>query len=196
MKALNVTLVCLLAVSMVSCSQPVTQSHCKEGVDSLYKKYGKHLLFYTFYVDSTNKYVNADSVFDNYLPWYRESAGIENLQKSDSIVLQRLSEMACLRDSSFLTRLKSWCDVSLFFVQVRDDENFTLDGYMDFLLSDTSMKSVIENYLGEGRSVSSLSTDEIERVFFASIGSISSTPAKLKELFFVNLRKHMLKTER
>lgn len=174
-------------IALSSCSQPKTETECKKRIDQLYDKYKLHLIFCSYYFDKVNKISGADAILDN-LSFYRDTADVRDIKQKDSIIVSNLKENVCKGDTSVITQMNQWCEVSEKIAEVRSSENFTLEGYMEFLNSDSLTKTAVSSFLKDDRTIYSLSSNELEMVYFKSINVISSLSEKNREAVLKKLK--------
>ncbi|MBX3254536.1 MAG: hypothetical protein KF862_10375 [Chitinophagaceae bacterium] len=175
----------ILRLTNFSCSQKATENICNARIDSLYKVYQRHLILFCYYNPTIN--VRADTVYD-YLPYYRTSDidSADVIEKNKQVV-KNLAEFVCTVDSSKINYIENWCIASISMENTIKGIEFTLDEYMEFLSKNEKMKFLITSYLTNSRTVSSLSTSEMENIFFTSIESISHMPYPEQQKFYRNI---------
>jgi hypothetical protein len=174
-------------IALSSCSQSKTETACEKRIDQLYDRHKLHLIFCSYYFDKVNKISGADIVLDN-LSFYRDTTDVRSVKQKDSIIVSNLKKNVCKGDTSVITQMDKWCEVSEKIAEMRTNENFTLEGYMEFLNSDNVTRTAVSPFLKNDRTIYSLSTNELEMVYFKSIDVINSLPRADQEAVLRKLK--------
>lgn len=177
----------LLLISLSSCSQTVKISKCADDIDQLYNKEKIHLIFCSYYFEEVNRFSGADTILDN-LSFYRDTVDANVIEKKDSTIIANLKRRICDEDTSLITKMREWCETSKRVAQIRSEVNFTLEGYMELLSEFKKTSSIFSPFLKNGRTISSLSTYEMEGIYFASINVIKSLTKNDQNAFFRKFR--------
>lgn len=181
-----VFIICLLSTSFFSCSQKTQAVSCNDKIDSLYNHYKEHLIFCSYYYEKINTHTGADTIY-NYLPFYREEAGIADTLEKDRQILSNMKSYFCRYDAAKIKEIEKWCEVSLYLKKLTKETDFTLDGYMSFLSTNRKTMPLIENYLVGERTIDSFSSNEMENIYYSSIGLIASMKIDEQKQFFEKL---------
>jgi hypothetical protein len=188
MKKYSIYLAIFISLSLAACSQNESKPACVSSIDSLYNKYHEHLIFCSYYNDSINKLLDADSI-NLLLPFYYKEDGTPNMKEKESWIITNLKLVVCDNKENLIKKIGQWCAVSLRLANLRHGNEFTLDGYMSFLNTEKVTKHLLENYLTGNRTFESLSTNEMEYIYFASIGYITTLTIKEQDTFWGRLAK-------
>lgn len=176
-----------LLITISSCSQPKTETACEQRIDQLYDRHKLHLIFCSYYFDNVNKMSSADAILDN-LSFYRDTADVRSTKQKDSVIVSNLKKNVCKGDTSVIAQMDKWCEVSEKIADVRSSENFTLEGYMEFLNSDNLTRTAVSSFLKDDRTIYSLSSNELEMVYFKSFNVISFLSEKDREAVLKKLK--------
>ena len=84
--------------------------------------------------------------------------------------------------------MQKWCETSRKIAEIRSEVNFTIEGYMEFLNEFKKTKSIISPFLTKDRTIYSLSTYEMEGIYFASIGVIKSLGKEEQNSLFKKMK--------
>lgn len=181
-------IVSFLFVSLLSCSQAQQKNNCADKIDQLYIRQKLHLIFCSYYFDKVNTFSGADTLYEG-LAFYRDTLNAHLIAQKDSVVIANLKKGICRnKDTGLITEMQKWCEVSRKIAQIRSEVNFTIEGYMEFLNNFKKTQALISPYLLRNRTVYSLSTYEMEGIYFASIETVKSLGKEEQNKFFKKLR--------
>ncbi len=183
----QVLIIVLLLISISSCSQTVNETECSKKIDQLYAKQKLHLIFCSYYFEKVSKFSGADTILNN-LSFYRDTVNTQAIERKDHVIIDNLKKNICNNDTSLITKMNKWGEVSIKIAETRSKENFTLEGYMEFLNDDNITRIAVSPFLKEDRTIYSLSSNEMEAIYFRSIGIVSSLQQKYQESFFNKLQ--------
>lgn len=161
-----------LLISCYACSQPKAETDCKMRIDHLYATYKIHLIYCSYYFDKANELSNAYNILND-LRFYRDTINLKIIKRKDNKIISNLKRNVCKQDTNVISQIGRWCEISEKIGRIRTKEDFTLEGYMEFLNSNNLTKGAVTPFLKEDRTIYSLSSNELEEVYFRSIGIIS-----------------------
>lgn len=162
-----------LLIGLSACSQVQKINSCTNRIDQLYAKQKLHLIFCSYYFQKITPFSGADTILDN-LSFYRDTINANEIAKKDSNIIANLKKEICSKDIQLIPEMEKWCETSRKIAEIRANVNFTIEGYMEFLNEFKKTKSIINPFLTKDRTIYSLSTYEMERIYFTSIGVIKS----------------------
>lgn len=177
----------LLLISLSSCAQVQKKDNCADRIDQLYAQQKLHLIFCSYYFEEVSSLSGADTILDN-LSFYRDTINAEVVAKKDRAIITNLKKGICHKDTSLITEMQGWCEVSKKIAQIRSEVNFTIEGYMEFLNEFKKTKPIISPFLTKNRTIYSLSTYEMEGIYFASIGLIKSLRREEHDSLFKKMK--------
>ncbi len=180
-------IIALLLISLSSCSQVQKKYNCTDRIDQLYAQQKLHLIFCSYYFEKVNSFSGADTILDN-LSFYRDTINANVIAKKDSAIIANLKKGICLKDTGLITEMQRWCETSKKIAQIRSEVNFTIEGYMEFLNEFKKTKSIISPFLTKDRTIYSLSTYEMEGIYFTSISVIKSLGKEEQNSLFKKLK--------
>ena len=174
-------------MGLVACAQPKKTETCPEQIDRLYAQEKIHLIFCSYYYQKLSALSGAVGILGE-LPYFRDTVDARATAKKDSAVISNLKRAVCGGHAALLADMRIWCAVSRRLARIRVQRPFTLEGYMECLYAFAPTSPLLVPFLTKGRSVSSLSTYEMEQLYFTSIGEIMLLPKKDQANFFAKLR--------
>ncbi|MBS1509568.1 MAG: hypothetical protein JST86_01910 [Bacteroidetes bacterium] len=173
MKSKYKIIIALLLINFSACSQVQNKQSCADRIDQLYAQQKLHLIFCSYYFEEATPFSGAATILDN-LSFYRDTINAAVIAKKGSTIIDNLKKEICTKDTGLITEMKKWCETSRKIAEMRSEVDFTIEGYMEFLNEFKKMKSIITPFLTKDRTIYSLSTYEMEEIYFASIGVINS----------------------
>ncbi|MEO8712026.1 MAG: hypothetical protein ABI405_07890 [Parafilimonas sp.] len=182
-------IILLLLICFSSYSQTQKVYSCADRIDQLYAKQKIHLIFCSYYFEKVNTISGADTILDN-LSFYRDTLNAAVIQKKDSVIIANLKKKICNKDTGLITEIDEWCGVSKKVAEIRSEVSFTLEGYMVLLNSFKKTSSIFSPLLKPdepGETIYSLSTDQMEWIYFTSISLIKSLKEDEQNIFFKKL---------
>ncbi|MEP6951809.1 MAG: hypothetical protein ABI863_21130 [Ginsengibacter sp.] len=183
----QILIIVLILAGISSHSQSRKLSACENRIDQLYASQKLHLIFCSYYFERVNKFSGADAIL-GYLAFYRDTTNAAIVKKQDDAIINNLKKRICHKDASLVTEMKKWCEVSEKVAKMRAETNFTLEGYMELLDEYRYTRPVISSYFKNGRTVASLSTNEMEWIYFSSISVIKSLKILEQNRFFRKMK--------
>lgn len=169
-----------------SCSLSKKSSDCENQIRELSHTYKEHLIFCSYYFDKAKIKSGADSILSD-LSYYRDTVDVREIKSKDSLIIINLIKDICSGDTNLLIEIRSWCNTSVRLSKIREQTAFTLEGYMDYLKDFKSTNHLIAAFETNERTVSSLSTYEMEGIYFSSISIISALQRDEQDRFFKGL---------
>lgn len=176
-----------MLLSLSGCSQLQNKDSCAGRIDKLYKQQKLHLIFCSYYFEKVKAFSGAENLFDN-LTFYRDTINASVISKNDSTIIENLKNEICSKDTGLITEMEKWCETSRKIAKIRSEVNFTIEGYMEFLNEFKNTRSIISPFLKKDRTIYSLSTYEMEKIYFASIGVINSFGKEEQNNLFKKLK--------
>ena len=161
---------------------------CEDRIDQLYASQKLHLIFCSYYFEGVNNFSGADTILHNNLTFYRDTTNASIIKKQDDAIINNLKKRICPKDTGLVTEMKKWCEASVKIAKIRAETNFTLEGYMELLREYTYTKPLVSPDLKNGRTIYSLSTDEMEWIYFSSISIIKSLKIAEQNRFFNKMK--------
>jgi hypothetical protein len=184
----QILIILLLLVSISSCPQSRKLPGCESRIDQLYASQKLHLIFCSYYFAGVNNFSGADTILHNNLTFYRDTTNASVVKKQDDAIINNLKKRICSKDTSLVTQMKKWCGVSVKVAKIRAKTSFTLEGYMDLLQDYRYTKFLVSSDPKSGRTLGSLSTSEMEWIYFSSISIIQSLKTSEQNRFFNKMR--------
>ncbi len=179
---------CLFLPSFLSYSQKDKTAACENKINTLYNLYKEHIIFYNHYSENIRMHTGADTIY-NYMPFYRDQLNVSDISVKDRQLLTNIKKYLCNENEAGLNSIETWCKASIHLKKIREQTEFTLDGYMSFLASTNKTMTLIVSYLVGDRTIDSFSTEEMENIYFNSIRFIASLTKDDQKNFYENLAK-------
>jgi len=179
---------CLFLPSFLSCSQKDKTAACENKIDTLYNLYKEHMVFYSYYSENIRRHTGADTIY-NYMSFYRDQINDRDISVKDRQLLTNIKKYLCNENEAGLKSIEIWCKASIRLKKIREQTEFTLDGYISFLASTNKTMILIESYLVGDRTIDSFSTEEMENNYFNSITFIASLTKEEQKSFYESLAK-------
>ena len=166
-------------------TQNVDTRNCEMKLTILYDKYKSHFIFCSYYFNKVQKLSGADTVIKDLLFYHRDSSDMAKIKYQDNTILQNLKRKLCAKNDNLINSITNWCKTSERISSIRNKVDFTLEGYLELLYEFESTKSTLTPYLTTtDKTIYSLSSDEMEIVYFSSITTLSFLGEHEREQFY------------
>lgn len=187
MKKICFSVLIFQVIIFSACTDTREKDSCVNKIDQLSNQQGIHLIYYCYYNETGYLLSGADTILED-LTYYRDKTDSRSVIEKDNMIISNLKKAVCSKDTMLIAEMERWCETSRNISKIRSEVDFTIEGYMEFLNDFESTRSVITPYIKDNRTIYSLSSSEMERIYFSAISTVSLLKKEEQSQFFERLK--------